>query len=93
MPAVEAGFFMPGSLVMDALIVALVRRLAAWVVGKAFFAAVLKAVARFDGALDLDGDGKKEAVLEELAGAGLVFGKRQFNRAVEWALVIVERQR
>lgn len=50
------------------------------------------AVERFDGVMDMDGDGKKKAVLEELAGAGLVFGKRQFNRAVEWALVIVERR-
>lgn len=87
------GLFCMWELVMDALIVALVKRLSALIVGKPFFAAVLAAVERFDGAMDLDGDGKKSAVMDELLGAGLIFGRRQFNRAVEWALVIVERQR
>ena len=86
------GFFVPGGWV-DALIIALVKRLAAWVVGAPFFARVLSLVAMFDGRLDLDGDGKKEAVWKELEKAGVLFGKRQFNRALEWALVIVERKR
>lgn len=78
---------------MDALIIALVNRLAAWAVGKAFFGQVLNLVALMDGRFDLDGDGKKEAVLIELSKAGVLFGKRQFNRAVELALIIVERKK
>ena len=77
---------------MDALIIALVNKLAQWVLGKKFFLAVLSAVAKFDGVLDLNGDGKKEAVFDELVKFGYVFGKRQFNRAVELALIIVERK-
>lgn len=77
---------------MDALIVALVNRLASWVLGKKFFQAVLAAVTKFDGVLDLNGDGKKEAVFDELVKFGYTFGKRQFNRAVELALIIVERK-
>ena len=77
---------------MKLLIVALVRRLAAWLVGVPFFEAVYAAVSALDGVYDLDGDGKKERVFDELAGAGWTFGKRQFNRAVEWALVIVEQE-
>lgn len=77
---------------MNALIIALVNRLAAWAVGKAFFGQVLALVSLFDGRLDLNGDGKKEAVLIELVNAGVLFGQRQFNRAVELALIIVERR-
>lgn len=77
---------------MDTLIIALVNKLAHWVLGKKFFQAVLAAVAKFDGVLDLDGDGKKEAVFDELVKFGYIFGKRQFNRAVEMALIIVERR-
>lgn len=77
---------------MDALIIALVNRLAGWVVGKAFFGQVLHYVSIFDGRVDLDGDGKKEAILMELTKAGILFGKRQFNRAIEMALIIVERK-
>jgi hypothetical protein len=78
---------------MDALIIALVKKLAAWIVGAPFFARVLSLVSMFDGRLDLDGNGKREAVLAELVSAGELFGKRQFNRAIEWALVIVERSK
>jgi hypothetical protein len=77
---------------MDALIIALVNRLAGWVVGKPFFAQVLALVAMYDGRVDLDGDGKKEAILTELTRAGIKFGKRQFNRSLEMALIIVERK-
>lgn len=77
---------------MDALIIALVNRLAGWILGKKFFSAVLAAVSQFDGVLDLDGDGKKEAVFDELVKYGYIFGKRQFNRAVEMALIIIERK-
>lgn len=78
---------------MDTLIIALVNRLAAWAVGTTFFRQVLELVRQFDGSVDLDGDGKKEAVLTELTKAGILFGKRQFNRAIELALIIVERQK
>lgn len=78
---------------IDALIIALCNRLAAWAVGKAFFRQVLDLVSLMDGRFDLDGDGKKEAVLVELGKAGLLFGKRQVNRAIELALIIVERQK
>lgn len=77
---------------MKLIIVALVRRLAAWIVGVPFFNAVYEMVSYFDGMVDLDGDGKKRRVFDELAGAGWTFGKRQFNRAVEWALVVIEQE-
>ena len=77
---------------MDALIIALVTRLAHWVVGKPFFAKVLSLVEIMDNRFDLDGDGKKEAILVELTKAGMVFGRRQFNRAIELAVIIVERK-
>jgi hypothetical protein len=77
---------------MDALIIALVTKLANWTIGKPFFAKVLNLVEMMDGRFDLDGDGKKEAILLELSKAGLTFGRRQFNRAVEMALIIVERK-
>ena len=77
---------------MDALIIALVNKIAAWTVGKPFFAKVLALVEIMDNRFDLDGDGKKEAILVELTKASVVFGKRQFNRAVEMALIIVERR-
>lgn len=78
---------------MDALVIAVVKRLAAWAVGVPFFARVLDLVSQFDGRVDLDGDGKKEAILVELTNAGVLFGKRQFNRAIELALIIVERKK
>jgi hypothetical protein len=77
---------------MDALIIAIVNKLAAWSVGKPFFTQVLSLVSIMDGRVDLDGDGKKDAVLVELSKAGVLFGKRQFNRAIELALIIVERR-
>jgi hypothetical protein len=77
---------------MDKLIITLVTKLAHWVLGKKFFNAVYAAVEKFDGVLDLNGDGKKEAVLDEVVKLGYTFGKRQFNRAVELALIIVERK-
>lgn len=76
---------------MDALIAALIRKLASWVVGAPFFSKVLALVSVYDGRLDLDGDGKKDAILVELTNAGVLFGKRQFNRAIEFALILVER--
>ena len=63
------------------------------VVGKPFWEAVLTAVAKYDGIVDLDGDGKKKAVLHELLSAGLMFGRRQFNRALENALIVLERRK
>lgn len=77
---------------MKLIIIALVRRLAAWIVGVPFFNAVYEMVSYFDGMVDLDGDGKKERVIDELAGAGWLFGQRQVNRAIEWALVILEQE-
>ena len=76
---------------MDALIIALVNKLAHWAVGKPFFAQVLSLVSIMDGRVDLDGDGKKEAILLELSKAGVLFGRRQFNRSIELALIIDER--
>jgi hypothetical protein len=70
-----------------------VNKLMAWTVGRPFWVAVLEAVTKLDGQLDLDGDGKKEAVLMELLRAGHQFGRRQFNRAVEMALVVLERKK
>lgn len=78
---------------MDALIIALVNKLMVWTVGRPFWMAVLAAVSKLDGKLDLDGDGKKQAVLYELLSAGHQFGRRQFNRAVEMALVVLERRK
>ena len=77
---------------MDALIIAIVNRLAGWVVGKPFFAKVLGLVQLMDGRFDLNGDEKKEAILTELTKASILFGRRQFNRAIELALIIVERK-
>lgn len=77
---------------MKLIIVALVRRLMAWLVGVPFFNAVYAAASLLDGVADLDGDGKKERIFDELAGAGWNFGTRQFNRAVEMALVIIEQE-
>ena len=78
---------------MDALIIALVNKLMVWTVGRPFWTAVLAVVTELDGKLDLDGDGKKQAVLYELLSAGHQFGRRQFNRAVEMALVVLERRK
>lgn len=78
---------------MKLIIIAMVRRLMAWVVGVPFFNAVYQAASLLDGVADLDGDGKKERIFDELAGAGWKFGKRQFNRAVEMALVIIEQEK
>ena len=78
---------------MDALIIALVNKLMVWTVGRPFWTAVLAAVTKLDGIVDLDGNGKKEAVLFELLSAGHQFGRRQFNRAVEMALVVLERRK
>ena len=78
---------------MDALIIALVNKLMTWTVGRPFWMAVLETVTKLDGRFDLDGDGKKEAVLMELLKAGHQFGRRQFNRAVEMALVVLERRK
>ena len=78
---------------MDAVIIALVNKLMVWTVGRPFWTAVLSAVTKLDGMVDLDGDGKKQAVLHELLRAGHQFGRRQFNRAVEMALVVLERRK
>ena len=78
---------------MDALVIALVNKLMVWTVGRPFWTAVLAAVTKLDGTMDLDGDGKKQAVLYELLSAGHQFGRRQFNRAVEMALVVLERKK
>lgn len=78
---------------MQTLIIALVKRLMGWLVGVPFFNAVYHFVSYFDGMVDLDGDGKKGRVLDELGKAGWIFGKRQFNRALEAALIIVEQEK
>lgn len=70
---------------MDTLIAVLITRLAAWRVGSSFFRVVYDAVSRFDNCVDLDGDGKKEKVIEELVGLGIKFGQRQANLAIELA--------
>ena len=78
---------------MDALIIALVEKLANWLVGKAFFQQVLALASKFDGRVDLDGDGKKEAVWAELKSSGALFGTRAFNLAIELALAIIVRKK
>lgn len=78
---------------MNTLIIALVNRLADWLVGKDFFKRVLDLVSRYDGRVDLNGDGKKEAVWNELKACGVLFGTRAFNLAIELALAIVVRKR
>lgn len=78
---------------MDALIIFWINRIMAWTVGKPFWGAVLAAVSRLDGRFDLDGDGKKDAVIQELTMFGYQFGKRQLNRALENALIVLERRK
>lgn len=75
---------------MDSLIVALINRLAYWLVGKPFFQTVLGLVSRFDNRVDLDGDGKREKVIDELAGLGIMYGQRQANLAIELAVQLLE---
>lgn len=77
---------------MDAIVIALINKLADWLVGKAFFRKVLALVAHFDGRVDLNGDGKKEAVWNELKASGVLFGTRAFNLAIELALAIIVRR-
>lgn len=77
---------------MDVLIIALINKLADWLVGKAFFAKVLAYASVLDGRMDLDGDGKKEAVWAELKNAGVLFGTKQFNLAIELAVNILRRK-
>lgn len=77
---------------MDVLIIALINKLADWLVGKAFFAQVLAYASVLDGRMDLDGDGKKEAVWTELKNAGVLFGAKQFNLAIELAVNILRRK-
>ena len=76
---------------MDALIIALINKLAAWLVGKSFFANVLAVVSTLDGRMDLDGDGKKDAAWTELKNAGILFGTKQFNLAIELAVQYLQR--
>jgi len=78
---------------VNTLIIALINRLAAWLVGKAFFTKVLTAVSFLDGRMDLDGDGKKEAAFTELKNAGILFGTKQFNLAIELAVAILTRKK
>lgn len=78
---------------MNTLIIALINRLADWLVGKAFFTKVLTVVSFLDGRMDLDGDGKKEAAFTELKNAGILFGTRQFNLAVELAVNLLNRKK
>lgn len=77
---------------MDALIIALINKLASWLVGKSFFANVLAVASMLDGRMDLDGDGKKEAAFTELRKAGILFGTRQFNLAIELAVNLLNRK-
>jgi hypothetical protein len=82
---------------MNTLIIYWINRIMVWTVGKPFWTAVLAAVSKLDGRYDLDGDGKKSGVIEELVGlgfkAGQDYGKRQINRAIENALIVVERRK
>ena len=78
---------------MNTLIIALINRLADWLVGKAFFTQVLAVVSFLDGRMDLDGDGKKEAAFTELKNAGILFGTKQFNLAVELAVNLLNRRK
>lgn len=78
---------------MNALIIALITKVADWLVGKTFFSQVLKVVSILDGRMDLDGDGKKEAAWTELVNAGIYFGTKQFNQAVELAVAILDRKK
>ena len=78
---------------MDKLIIFWVNQIMAWTVGKPFCGAVMAAVSKLDGRYDLDGDGKKSAVIEELTMFGYQFGKRQLNRAIENALIVLERKK
>jgi hypothetical protein len=78
---------------MDTLIIALINKLAGWLVGKAFFARVLAVVSVLDGRLDLDGDGKKEAAWTELKNAGILFGTKQFNTSIELACQLLDRKK
>ena len=78
---------------MDALIIFWTNRIMCWTVGKPFWTAVLAKVTELDGVVDLDGDGKKAALLHELLSAGFQFGRRQFNRALENALIVLERKK
>ncbi|MEY3746927.1 MAG: hypothetical protein RL194_386, partial [Pseudomonadota bacterium] len=47
----------------------------------------------FDGRIDLDGDGKKEAVIQELTSLGILFGRKQINLAIELAVQLLERKK
>lgn len=76
---------------LDKLIILLIDRLAAWAIGKQLFAAAVDAVQRWAGDVDLNGDGKKGAVLDELKALGYVFTARAGNFLVELALQKVER--
>lgn len=78
---------------LEKLIIAAAQQLAAWLVGKPFFTDVLYLVQLLDGRIDLDGDGKKQKVIDELTHAGIAFGKRQINRAIELALIVVESKK
>jgi hypothetical protein len=78
---------------LDSLVAALINRLAAWLVGASFFRTVLDAVSYFDGRIDLDGDGKKEAVIQELTSLGILFGRKQINLAIELAVQLLERKK
>lgn len=78
---------------MDKLIIFWINRIMVWTVGRPFWEAVFSAVSRLDGRFDLDGDGKKSAIVEELTMFGYQFGKRQLNRAIENALIVLERKK
>ncbi len=78
---------------MDVLIIALIKKVADWLVGKVFFSKVLAVVSVLDGRIDLDGDGKKEAAWTELVNAGVLFGTKQFNQAIELAVAILDRKK
>jgi len=73
------------------LVIFFIDRLAAWLIGKRLFADAVAAVQRWAGDVDLDGDGKKGAVLDELRAAGYVFTVRLGNFLIELALQKVAR--
>lgn len=74
----------------NAVVLQLIKLLAKWLVGSAFFKDALKVVQEWN-AKQLDGAAKKEGVMAELEEAGWRVSGRIMNRGIELALAYVER--